>query len=179
MADKNIPISAIEKAIETVLAEAPDGKFTMAELLKAISAGKSQTLQGRVERTVDGDGRFFSDGKGNFQLRGEFFRNREFLITPDAWEIENDMLFPGHRFAPFVNPEIFPSEVKLIDADGQPVPKKEVTAPLSQVFHYHLLLGSEQVFDFFVADSPANSRIRNSAQPGDMVEYNQVLCIIE
>ena len=48
MADKNIPISAIETAIETVLAEAPDGKFTMAELLKAISAGKSQTLQGRV-----------------------------------------------------------------------------------------------------------------------------------
>ena len=172
MADKNIPISAIETAIETVLAEAPDGKFTMAELLKAISAGKSQTLQGRVERTVDGDGRFFSDGKGNFQLRSEFFRNREFLITPDAWEIENDMLFPGHRFAPFVNPEIFPSEVKLIDADGQPVPKKEVTAPLSQVFHYHLLLGSEQVFDFFVADSPANSRIRNSAQPGDMVTLN-------
>ncbi|UKI31469.1 MAG: hypothetical protein L6W00_27460 [Lentisphaeria bacterium] len=57
-------------------------------------------------------------------------------------------------------------------ADGSEPGRHEVTAPLSQVFHYHLLLGSEQVFDFFLADSPANAGIRNSAKPTDLVTLN-------
>lgn len=71
-------------------------------------------------------------------------------MTPDSWEIANGLLMPGHRFAPFVSPEIFPSEVLLVPDDGEDaaVELREITAPLSQMFHYALLLGSEQVFDF-------------------------------
>ena len=163
MPDNDVPLKAIEEAVESLLPAAAGGDFTMQAVLKAVGAGRSQKLQERIERFLDGDGRFFSDGRGSFRLKSGFFRNFAFPITPDAWEIENGILFPGHRFAPFIAPEIFPSEVHFTAADGSEPGRHEVTAPLSQVFHYHLLLGSEQVFDFFLADSPANAGIRNSA----------------
>ena len=169
MADKNIPISTIEGAIEKVAAQNPDGKFTIGELLKVINSGKSQTLQGRIERIISSNDLFFSDGNGNFQLKNRFFSNREFLITPDNWEIENGIVCPGHRFTPFINPEIFPSEVTLVDSDGHTIPKKYVSANLSQVYHYHLLLGSEQILDYFFADNPVNRSLYHSAQPNDKV----------
>ena len=172
MSDNPVPLKAIEEAVETLLPGTDGGDFTMQAVLKAVNAGKSQKLQERIERFLDGDGRFFSDGRGKFRLKSGFFRNFEFPVTPDAWEIENGILFPGHRFAPFVAPEIFPSEVRFTAADGAEPERREVTAPLSQIFHYHLLLGSEQVFDFFLADSPANAGIRNSAKPADMVTLN-------
>lgn len=172
MPDKDVPLKVIEEAVESLLPAVAGGDFTMQMVLKAVGAGKSQKLQERIERFLDGDGRFFSDGRGSFRLKSGFFRNFAFPITPDAWEIENGILFPGHRFAPFIAPEIFPSEVHFTAADGSEPERHEVTAPLSQVFHYHLLLGSEQVFDFFLADSPANAGIRNSAKPTDLVTLN-------
>ncbi|MEI2999924.1 MAG: hypothetical protein V8T86_03335 [Victivallis sp.] len=57
-----------------------------------------------------GDDRFFDDGKGNFTSRAAFFRNYEFVLTPDEWEIQEGILFPGHRFAAYVSPAVFPSE---------------------------------------------------------------------
>lgn len=167
-----IPFRAIDAAVEKLLASSPDGTLTTAAVGKAINAGRSRAQAARIEQLLEGDGRFFSDGKGHFQLRSAFFRNYEFLITPDAWEIENGILLPGHRFAPYVSENVFPSDVKFSDETGEPVRRSEITAPLSQVFHYHFLLGSEQVFDFFLADSPANARIRNSAQPTDPVTLN-------
>ena len=172
MPDNDVPLKAIEEAVESLLPAAAGGDFTMQAVLKAVGAGRSQKLQERIERFLDGDGRFFSDGRGSFRLKSGFFRNFAFPVTPDAWEIENGILFPGHRFAPFVAPEIFPSEARLTAAYATEPGRHEVTAPLSQVFHYHLLLGSEQVFDFFLADSPANAGIRNSTKPTDLVTLN-------
>ncbi|MEI2999925.1 MAG: hypothetical protein V8T86_03340 [Victivallis sp.] len=45
--------------------------------------------------------------------------------------------------------------------------------PVSQVFHYHLLLGSEQLFDFFTAESAANAEnLSRRPQPTDLVTLN-------
>lgn len=172
MPDNGVPLKVIEETVESLLPGVDGGDFTLQAVLKALKAGKSQKLQERIERFLDGDGRFFSDGRGGFRQKSGFFRDFEFPVTPDAWEIENGILFPGHRFAPFVAPEVFPSEVQLHGPGGTVPARKELSAPLSQVFHYHLLLGSEQVFDFFLADSPANAGIRNSAKPSDMVTLN-------
>ena len=46
---------------------------------------------------------------------------------------------------------------------------KKLTVPLGICFHYHILLGSEQIFDFLLADDPANGSLRHHAGKTDPV----------
>ena len=170
--DGGFPIGEIEAAIDARLREQSGEALTAAGLIKRLGGKKSAALVERIERTLAGDDRFFDDGKGSFTPRAAFFRNYEFIITPDEWEIQQGILFPGHRFAACVNPEIFPSEVSLVPPGGAEIAKTTINAPVSQVFHYHLLLGSEQLFDFFIAESQANAKLSRRPQPTDLVTLN-------
>ncbi len=173
MAGSEPGFQEIEAAVSAALSASKEGRITLAGVLSKLGAGRSQGLRARVERSLEGEGRFFHDADGHYRLRSAFFRGFRFPVTPDGWEIANGLLMPGHRFAPFVNPEIFPSEVRLSPDGGDgAVTRREVTAPLAQMFHYALLLGSEQVFDFFVADSAANSRVGRSHGPEEPVTLN-------
>ncbi len=174
MAASEPDFQKIEEAIEAALSASERGRITLSGVLSRLGAGRAQALRARVERTLEGDGRFFYDQSGHYRLRSEFFDGFQFPVTPDSWEIANGLLMPGHRFAPFVSPEIFPSEVLLVPDDGEDaaVELREITAPLSQMFHYALLLGSEQVFDFFVAESAANRGVVRSHGPEEPVTLN-------
>ncbi|MDR0931408.1 MAG: hypothetical protein LBM70_00090 [Victivallales bacterium] len=165
-------IRQIEAAIDTLLSAKNDKVITSAKVIQALGGKKLKALSDRIDRTLASDDRFFDDNCGNFTCRSDFFSGYEFLITPDAWEIEQGVLFPGHRFTPYVNFEVFPSEIKLTGNGAKTVKLKMLTAPVSQIFHYHLLLGSEQVFDFFTAESPNNARLSRHLQPSDSVQLN-------
>ena len=157
-------------AIEGAIAAAGD-EFTVEAVMKMLGAGRSDALRRRVERAIDADGGFFRDGQWHCRTRRSFFTGRKFLITPDEWEISAGILFPGHRFVPFVDEEVFPSAVKL-SIGGKAVPMKKVIVPLGSCFHSHILLGSEQIFDFLVADDPANDSLRRGAGRTDSVTLN-------
>ncbi len=163
---KELEIAEIEAAIEVV---AQKEKFSIEDVVKFLKSGKSQALKDRIMRTLDADDRYFGDVEGNYCSKVDYYRNFEFLITPDDWEIENKVLFPGHRFAPFVNPDVFPSEVKVVKPA---LVTKELHLPLSQIFHYCLLLGSEQIFDFLIAESPDNAGLSKAARATDVVTVN-------
>jgi len=165
-------IGEIESAINGCLAEKPGDAVTTAEIVRRLGGGDSKELTDRIDRALAGDDRFFDDGKGNYTPRAGFFRNYEFIVTPDDWEIQEGMLFPGHRFAACVSSEVFPSEVELTGPDGVRLAMKTIHAPVSQVFHYHLLLGSEQLFDFFTAESDANSKLSRHPEGTDLVTLN-------
>lgn len=165
----NLPLSALEAALEKLTTASPQGKVTMSGMLKELASGKAQNLQNRIDRLINGSDTYFSNGAGEYQLRSKFFDGFTFTVTPDEWEIENGILIPGHRFAPFLNEEIFPSETILTDADGSAVETKEITAPLLQIFPYYMLLGSEQIFDVFMADSKANHHLRTSRKPEEQI----------
>ena len=161
MKNTDIDISVINAAVDNA-----GNEFTIAELMKSIG-NKSAAFSNRLARILDGDDRFFSlDDK--FIRRDFFFADAEFLITPDSWENCEKMLIPGHRFIPFTDRELFPSEAELI-FEGKAVPKKEITAPLGKIFCYHTLLGSETVFDHLVAESPANAHLMHSVNSASQV----------
>ena len=161
MKNTDIDISVINAAVDNA-----GNEFTIAELMKSIG-NKSAAFSNRLARILDGDDRFFSlDDK--FIRRDFFFADAEFLITPDSWENCEKMLIPGHRFIPFTDRELFPSEAELI-FEGKAVPKKEITAPLGKTFCYHTLLGSETVFDHLVAESPANAHLMHSVNSASQV----------
>ena len=154
--------------IENAIAAAGD-KFTAASVVKSLVSGSSEPLRRRVERAISSDGSYFYDEKWSCCSRQSFFTGKKFLITPDEWEISQGVLFPGHRFVPFVAENIFPSTVKLLDRTGGETPVKKMISPLGTVFHYHILLGSEQIFDFMLADDPANESLKHGAGRTDSI----------
>lgn len=154
MSDKPVSRTEIDAAIR-----AAGPEFDLDRAMKPF--GRSDTLRRRFENAIDADEAFFRDRNWHCMTRRAFFTGREFLITPDRWEIENGFLVPGHRLHPFLSPGVFPSDAELFPAgaDGEPAARHSVTAPLGEIFHYHTLLGSEDIFDHFCADDPANRRL--------------------
>ena len=161
MKNFDIDITSINEAIDNA-----GNTFSIKDLTKRLG-NKSAAFTARLERILDGDDRFFSLD-GNFICREHFFAGAKFLITPDNWEICEKILVPGHRFIPFTHRELFPSEAELI-WNGKAVPKREITAPLGKLFHYHTLLGSENVFDYLVAESQANEHLMHSVSTSSQV----------
>ena len=162
--EKNISTALLEEKI----AEAGD-KFTLASVARALGSPRSDVLRRRLERLIESSNDYFYDKKWNCIKRESFFTGREFIITPDEWEITQGVLFPGHRFIPFLPDTVFPSDVKLLLPNGEELPKRKITLPLGQIFHYHLLLGSEQIFDFLIAEDPANAHLMHHANSNEQV----------
>ena len=153
--------------IENAIAGA--GKsFTVDQVIRSLTSEEPEGLRRRVERFIESDDTLFYDEKWQCRTREDFFTGRKFIITPDEWEINNGILFPGHRFIPFVPETVFPSSVELKLA-GKKVPVKKLISPLGNCFHYHILLGSEQIFDFMLADDPANETLKQEAKRTDPV----------
>ena len=159
----NKPILSIEE-IENALTKV-SGNFTFNDFCKLIPVmeqDKDGSLKRRVQRLLDGDCRLFDDQKGNYIKRADFFTGFEFLITPDAWEISQGYIFPGHRFAGIFSDEVFPSDVKFISPLNEETPSYQIEISLGKIFRYHLLLGSEQLFEYFIADDESNSHLKKS-----------------
>ncbi len=147
--------------IDGALTAAP-GRFTVREIAAALGGAEDDELLRRIEREVESDEAFFNNGDGNCRKRADFFNGLEFAITPDEEEIAQGVLFPANRFAPLVPEEVFSSETTLLEGNT-PVKTREIIAPLGKIFHYCTLLGSEQILDFLLAESPANAKLRNRA----------------
>ncbi|MBE6355865.1 MAG: hypothetical protein E7058_01975 [Lentisphaerae bacterium] len=163
---KNVDnISSVD--IENAIASAGD-KFTVDELIRTLAPGDADALRRRLERFIASDDTIFYDEKWNCCTRKSFFNGKKFIITPDDWEISNGILFPGHRFVPFIADGVFPSTVEL-NISGEKTGMKKFISPLGSCFHYHILLGSEQIFDFLLADDPANESLKHHAGKTDSV----------
>ncbi len=159
----NITSTEIESAILNA-----GGRFTAAQVTKALDPKQPEALRKRVERFISADEEIFHNSKWQCRTRKDFFTGRKFLITPDEWEINSGVLFPGHRFVPFICEAVFPSTIELAE-NGKSVEMKKIILPLGTAFHYHILLGSEQIFDFIMADDPANEVLKKGASRTDSV----------
>ena len=153
----------IDETVAAVMQESKDGKFCTADILNRLEINPEnlEAEELRLERELDADDNLFKDeDTKTYIMRDKFFTGREFIITPNEIEIDNNILFPGHRFCAFCSEDIFPSEVKLSHNDGkQKIAAKEFTWDVIDLMPCHILLGSEQIFDYFVADNPANKAL--------------------
>ena len=118
-------------------------------------------LENRVARNLDGRDDLFTDATtGLYQTKADFFNNTQFIVTPDVFELDNGIIVPGHRFAPFCSQDVFPSEIEIfIDEIDEPLPIIDFVIPVEIAVNYHLLLGSEQMFDVFVAENSNNKAV--------------------
>ncbi|MEG2076223.1 MAG: hypothetical protein RRY34_06940 [Victivallaceae bacterium] len=177
MAEKIITTHQIETAIDAALQNSPEQSITCEAVISLLPADQIEDkaqLTERVERELQsGNLLFYDDETGLYTSRRKVFNDGYFLITPDEYEIDNLMLIPGDRFAPYCENEIFPSEVKFIDRDnGQTVTTKPFSAPVQEIIHFHLMLGSEQIFDYFIAEDQANAVLLENNHHQHKVKIN-------
>jgi len=148
--------------IKAVLAAAPD-EFGLSAL-----ASSSKIPVADWEVIVDADADFFRDGD-RVCRREAVFRGRSFLITPETWEIAEGVLIPGHRFVPYVDPEVFPSEI-VLRTGRRKIRTRAGSFAVARIVGCFALLGSEQMLDVLMAESPENAFLRSGVRGDSEVE---------
>ena len=145
--------------------------ITLADVLSVapeVEDEKKAELTGRIIRELEYHDALQVIVPGeSYAVRAEFFRGQEFMIVPDGFEIDNNILIPGHRFVPFMPEDIFPSGISLKEAGARKrQPMREFAGQAENIIKYHLLMGAETLFDFFAAEDHENiENAKNSANP--------------
>ena len=163
--------SDIENTIDSIL-KSGSAEINVDELIKKFpdngDSDGAALLRNRIVRELENNQSLITSIPGNRYLSAEkLFKNRGFLIVPDAFEIENNILVPGHRFVPFMSPDLFPSEVTFKESGSRKRQSfREITGSAEDLIKYHLLMGAETLFDFFAAEADENMvNARESANP--------------
>ena len=92
--------------------------ITVAEVMKFAGkvedAGEKEKLTAQIIRELEHHELLIPETPGESYVNAEkLFNGAEFMIVPDALEIDNNILIPVHRFVPFMDQELFPSEITL------------------------------------------------------------------
>lgn len=147
----------IEKKVEEFYTRNVNS-FTVEDILNEIGCTTKREETGeQIMRMLECDQRFFGDSlKQNFSSKQRFFHHAEFVLTPDDFELQEGILFPGHRFMTFCEPDIFPSEIVLRECGGPKIKTVKKTIAISALTPYHLLMGTEQISDFLVAEDESH-----------------------
>ncbi len=171
--DNNGPRLSVDGAIDELLRRDADPitpEMVLAELAIVPEPAEEACEQwkSRIVRELGNRSDLIAVAPGGvFRSAATAFREGEFLIAPDGFEIEHGILVPGHRFAPFMAEEVFPSEAVLQESGARrKMAMRNFRANAEMLLRYHLFMGAESLFDFFVAESPENTiAARESANP--------------
>ncbi|MFA6568538.1 MAG: hypothetical protein WCS96_10025 [Victivallales bacterium] len=90
--------------------------------------------------------------------RRRFFDRAEFCISPTQDEIDRGILFPGHRFHPFLDQEILPFDVVLKPENSETEFKIKTVKDfgIEDLQLYHVLLGTELMLSYFILNDKSN-----------------------
>ncbi len=148
--------------------------FTVDDIFNKLNVIKDPKLcKEQIARALDSDSRFFCDStKQHFFSKKMFFHHAEFVITPDEAEINEGILFPGHRFIAFCNEDVFPSEITLRECGGPNLKTQKKTLKISELTQYHLLMGTEQISDFLAAEDEDHDVFNSKASSESLVTLN-------
>ena len=145
----------LEETVEKLLQKKPP-VITVDAVLDALAVKKSDSeeykkLFSRVVRELNYHIALIPvEPQQSYVIAADLFTNAEFIIVPDAFEIENNILIPGHRFVPFMHPELFPSDITLRESGARKAQSlREFSGIAENIIKYHLLMGAETLFDFF------------------------------
>lgn len=144
MQEKNVSISAVSLAAFLGI-NTPDE-----ELVK------------RLTHFLLGEESLYTVDDENFMRRADFFNKKTFVVVPTADEIKDKILIIGHRFQTFMNPDIFPSEL-TVRYGRKNIVKKNIVRKLQDIFPYHMLMGAEQLSDFFIGEDERNAHWNSKA----------------
>lgn len=169
----NIDSQQLDDAFAAAFAAARNGRLNVSDVmahLREIPENKQLAEERIVRELRSSDELFYSEDSDGFLLREFYFSGKTFCVTPDELEIDEGILFPGHRFCIFSHSDIFPSEISLLSREtGKEVGVRPFTIDVVAAMPYHLLLGTEQILDFFIAENPRNIGLKDAQAPSRQV----------
>lgn len=113
----------------------------------------------RSDFLFEDDREHYSD---RFMPRHAFFKGAEFRVKPLDEEVKGGYLVPGHRFMPFIERDVFPSEAGLKLPDGSMVPTCKIQLSVAEVDRFLLFFGQYGAVEYLLADDEENAQ---SLQP--------------
>lgn len=156
----------IKKALKAFTDRA-DGTFTAEiaaeEIAKTLKLDIGEIIPDVEELLAGDDSLLETTDEGErreiYISRRKFFKNAEFCISPTQEEIDRGILFPGHRFCPFLNQEILPFMAVLKPEVSESEFKMKVFKDfkIKDLEPYHALLGKETMISYFVLNDKANA----------------------
>jgi len=112
-----------------------------------------------------------------FISRADFFQDVEFRMTPLPEEIEQGILFPGHRFIPFCSDEIYPFDF-VLQENKTPLKMRTIKKTINDVIIYHRLFPPHDMLFYYSENHPDNMGIMENNQDAlinmrvyDMAEF--------
>ena len=90
--------------------------------------------------------------------RDHLFNGSEFAIKVTKLELENNILFAGHRFMPFCNPNITPGNIILQDQSKNTVEHHGFDISILDAAIYHSLFGRLGMLGVYTFDNEDNSK---------------------
>ena len=153
---KQFKSSEIESAINQLM-QTKNSVITVESLCEFLGASESDSeLKERLLHYLIGDEALFSVDDEHFRCRNDFFNDKVFVVVPTAREIKEKILFIGHRFQTFMNPDVFPSDL-TVKSGRKNIAVKVISDTLQELFPYHMLMGAEQISDFFIGEDENNA----------------------
>ncbi len=169
--EKTFKTPEIESAL-CQLMQKKNACVTSAELCKFLGGDPSdKEFDKRLMHFLVGDDTLYSIDDENFYKRSDFFNGKSFVVVPTADEIAKNILIIGHRFQTFMNPEVFPSEL-TVKYGRKHIAKKLIEEKLEDIFPYHMLMGAEQLSDFFIGEDEANAHWKSKAKFAQKIRFN-------
>lgn len=149
----------IDSVIEfTSNAEAP---FTLAEALEKLGPeiGRLQNSKEHLENALHNDSWvFFDKAQDCFVPRHLFFKGKKFLVFPTPLERSKGFLIPGHRFMPFVQRHLEPSNYRIKKGRGSDYLEwRQVALTMNQLQVYYSLFDSSRTIECLISEDTSNS----------------------
>jgi hypothetical protein len=171
MSKESIARDKIEKVVNEFI-ETAAGEFTAQDIIPHLSEPPQsnediELVKSIIDTMIDVNETVFN-WRGRYMRMDLFFQGHEICITPDSYELEHGILFPGHRFAIFCEPEIFISEITLNDTvASRRFRRVQHKAKLEKIVPYYTLFGLEQINDYLFADSDDNYKTLRGQEKGN------------
>jgi len=171
----------LEQALDDFLLEA-EHSFTLEQAVEVVAETLAAEPTDMTEITQEMEillkeyDLFFDAEDKSYITQSEFFKDAQFCVTPSEYEIRHGYLIPGHRFSSFTCDSVFPSEVELTEAgETAHLDTIDKECAIHDAAAFHTLLGSEEMFHYFIADHQKNHEIITAGDP----ESNLLLTVFD
>jgi len=96
-------------------------------------------------------------GIDRYISRPQLFNGAEFCVKPTALELEQKILFAGHRFMPFCNQNITPGNIILQNINKETIDRKDFQIELTDAAIFHSLFGRLGMLGIYTFDNAQNA----------------------
>jgi len=141
-----------------------DRAFTLDEAvayLRAADSARVRRLPDETAALLDTRRLAFPLGGRRWLTRRGCFEPATFLIRPTRLELQNGILIPGHRCAPFVHPELMPHELSFF-WEGGAIPTDTTEGEPDDFYPFYNLYGEEYAPQYVAKDNPRNEEAFNA-----------------